>query len=91
MGNRHLRRALYMPALVAVRYEPHLRAFYEHLLARGKTKMQAVVAVMRKLSQAIYGMFKHNQPFEGSKVYRIPEHGADRVAIRPTFSTTEAA
>ncbi len=56
-----------------------------------KTKMQAVVGVMRKLSHAIYGMFKHNQPFEGSKVYRIPEHGADRVAIRPTFSTTEAA
>ncbi|MGH6786096.1 MAG: IS110 family transposase, partial [Novosphingobium sp.] len=43
-GNKHLRRALYMPALVAVRHDPHLRAFYEHLVARGKAKMQALVA-----------------------------------------------
>ena len=32
-GNRHLRRALYMPALVAVRCDPHLKAFYETLLS----------------------------------------------------------
>jgi transposase len=68
-GNRHLRRALYMPALVAVRHDPHLCAFYEHLLARGKTKMQALVATMRKLLHAIFGMFKHDQPFDGAKVY----------------------
>jgi len=72
-GNRHLRRALYMPALVAVRREPHFRAYYEHLLARGKTKMQALVAVMRKLLHAVYGMFRHQLPFEGSKVYRLPQ------------------
>ncbi len=68
-GNAHLRRALYMPALVASQHEPHLRGFYQHLLARGKTKLQALVAVMRKLLHAIFGMFKHNQPFEGSKIY----------------------
>jgi transposase len=70
-GNKHLRRALYMPALVAVVHEPHLRAFYEHLLARGKTKMQALVAVMRKLLHAIFGMFKHHQTFDGTKVYAL--------------------
>ncbi len=58
-----------MPALVAVQHQPHLRAFYEHLLARGKTKMQALVATMRKLLHAIYGMFKHDQLFDGQKVY----------------------
>jgi transposase len=68
-GNKHLRRALYMPALVAVRHDPHLRAFYDHLLARGKTKMQALVATMRKLLHAIFGMFKHDQLFDGQKVY----------------------
>jgi transposase len=68
-GNKHLRRALYMPALVAIVHEPHLRAFYDHLLARGKTKMQALVAVMRKLLHAIFGMFKHDQTFDGTKVY----------------------
>jgi len=70
-GNKHLRRALYMPALVAIVRQPHLRAFYEHLLARGKTKMQALVAAMRKLLHAIYGMFKHDQLFEGQKVYAL--------------------
>jgi len=68
-GNKHLRRALYMPALVAVRHQPNLRAFYEHLLARGKTKLQALVATMRKLLHAIFGMFKHDQLFDGAKVY----------------------
>jgi transposase len=68
-GNKHLRRALYMPALVAVQHEAHLRAFYEHLLARGKTKMQALVATMRKLLHALYGMFKHDQLFAGAKAY----------------------
>jgi transposase len=70
-GNKHLRRALYMPALVAIVREPHLRAFYEHLLARGKTKMQALVATMRKLLHAIFGMFKHDQLFAGEKVYAL--------------------
>ena len=68
-GNQHLRRALYMPALVAVQHQSHLRAYYEHLLARGKTKMQALVATMRKLLHAIFGMFKHDQLFDGAKVY----------------------
>lgn len=68
-GNKHLRRALYMPALVAVRHDPHVRAYYQHLLARGKTKMQALVATMRKLLHAIFGMFKHHQLFDGAKVY----------------------
>jgi len=67
-GNKHLRRALYMPALVAVQHQPHVRAYYEHLLARGKTKLQALVATMRKLLHAIFGMFKHDQLFDGQKV-----------------------
>ena len=68
-GNQHLRRALYMPALVAVQHQPHLRAFYQHLIQRGQTQMQALVATMRKLLHAIFGLFKHDQFFHGPKVY----------------------
>jgi transposase len=68
-GNRHLRRALYMPALAAVRWDPHLKAFYESLLARHKRKMQALVAVARKLLHAIYGIFKSKMPYDGSKLF----------------------
>ena len=71
VGNRHLRRALYMPALVAVQHEPAVRAFYEKLLARGKKPMQANVAVMRKLLHAIHGMLEHDQDFDGKKFFSM--------------------
>jgi transposase len=64
-GNRFLRRALFMPALVASRFDPALRACYRRLLARGKSKRQALTAVMRKLLHAIFGMFHHQQPYCG--------------------------
>ena len=67
-GSRHLRRALYMPALVALRREPHLRGFYQRLLIHGKVRLQAVVAVMRKLLHALLAMFRSNQPYDGSKL-----------------------
>ncbi|MDR3674840.1 MAG: IS110 family transposase [Acidobacteriota bacterium] len=70
-GNKHLRHALFMPALVAVQHDPHLRAFYQHLLAKGKFKMQALVAVMRKLLHALYAMFKSHQPYDGSKLFQL--------------------
>lgn len=69
-GNRHLRRALFMPALVAVQRDPALRSFYERLLGRGKAKMQALAAVMRKLLHAAFGMFKHDQPYDPSKLFQ---------------------
>lgn len=68
VGNRHIRRALYMPALTATRFAPQLRAFYLRLQARGKCKMVALVAVMRKLLHAIFGMFKYDDPFDGAKL-----------------------
>ena len=85
-GNRHLRRALYMPALVAVRHDLHLRAFYQHLIDHGKAKLQALVAVMRKLLHAIFGMFKHRQAYDGSKIFRLQPQ-----APQPLLCTTEVA
>jgi transposase len=66
-GNSHLRRFLYMPALVAVRCDPHIQAFYDQLLARGKKPLQALVAVMRKLLHSLHGMLRHKIPFDGAK------------------------
>jgi transposase len=68
-GNIHLRGALYMPALVAIRVDARTRAFYEALLARHKYPKQAIVAVMRKLLLAIYGMFLHDTVYDPSKCY----------------------
>jgi hypothetical protein len=68
-GNRHLRRALYMPALVASRCDPHAKAFFKSLLARNKARLQALIAVARKLLHAIYGIFRSGLKYEGTKLF----------------------
>jgi transposase len=78
-GNKYLRHSLFMPALVAARHDPYLGAFYQHLLAKGKFKMQALVAVMRKLLHAIHAMFKNHQAYDGSKLFRLPSIPAEEV------------
>ena len=48
-GSSRIRSALYMPALTAIRCNPVLQVFYQHLVEAGKPPQLAVVAVMRKL------------------------------------------
>lgn len=71
-GNRHIRSALYMPALSAKQHDPHVKAYFQHLVDNGKKPLQAVCAVMRKLLHAIHGMLKDNQPFDNTRFYVIP-------------------
>ena len=71
-GNRYLRSALFMPALVATQHDPNIRAFYQKLVDHGKTKMQAIVAVMRKLLHALHGMLRTDSDFVGEKFFVIP-------------------
>jgi transposase len=63
IGNARLRAALWMPTLTAVRNNPWLRAYYEHLRARGKLPKVPLVACMHKLLLAVYSVAKHRQPF----------------------------
>jgi len=65
-GNRYLRKALYMPALVAIKYNAPLRHFALRLRAAGKPKMSIVCAVMRKLIHIAFGVLKHQTPFNPS-------------------------
>jgi len=67
-----------MPALVAVRHDPCLRAFYQVLLARHKAKLQAIIAVARKMLHAIFGMFRWCTGYDGSRLF-------------PTLELTSAA
>jgi len=87
VGNRHLRNSLYMPALVASRREPHLRGFYQHLLARGKKKKPALTAVARKLLHAIYGMFRSGRAYDGALSYALPA-SARFPTVAPVQSST---
>lgn len=64
IGNAAVRRALYLPAVVAMRANPLLRVVAQRLLAAGKPKMCVVGAVMRKLLHQAHGVLKHNRPFD---------------------------
>lgn len=64
MGRSQLRKAFFMPALVALRYNPLLKAMRERMLAAGKAKMAIVGAAMRKLVHLIYGVLKSGVPFD---------------------------
>jgi len=71
-GNAHIRSALYMPALSAKQHDPHVKAYFQHLVDNGKKPLQAVCAIMRKLLHAIHGMLKHNKPYDNTRFYAIP-------------------
>lgn len=71
-GNRHIRTALYMPALSAKQHDPHVKAYFQHLVDNGKKPLQAVCAVMRKLLHAIHGMLRYDKPFDNTRFYAIP-------------------
>ena len=62
-GRSHVRRVLYMAALVATRYNPVIKKFYARLLAKGKVKKVALVACMRKLLTILNCMVRNNEPW----------------------------
>lgn len=65
-GNSRVRKALFMPAINASRYNPLLRQFSERLSRRGKTKMVIIGAVMRKLLHLAFGVLKTRKPFDSN-------------------------
>ncbi|MEA3331962.1 MAG: IS110 family transposase [Campylobacterota bacterium] len=63
-GNRRIRTALYLPTLSAIQHNPIIAPFYKKLISRGKLKMVAVCACMRKLLHIIVGVLKNQIPFD---------------------------
>jgi transposase len=67
-GRAHVRATLYMSTLVAVRYNPVLKAFYQRLCTAGKAKKVALTACMRKLLTILNAMVKHQKPWQAQEV-----------------------
>jgi len=65
-GRAHVRAALYMAALVGVRHNPALRAFYHRLLERGKPKKVALTACMHKLLTILHAVLRDHTPWQPS-------------------------
>jgi len=63
-GRASVRAALYMATLVASRYNPLIRSFYQRLCAAGKPKKVALTACMRKLLTILNAMLKHHVPWQ---------------------------
>jgi transposase len=63
-GRAAVRQALYMPAVVAIRHNPRLQAVYRRLVAAGKPKKVALVAVMRKLLVMLNAILRHHTPWQ---------------------------
>jgi len=66
VGNGRLRRAMYFPAMTALRFNSAVKAFGDRLKERGKEKMVVVGAAMRKLLHICYGVLKSGRPFDAS-------------------------
>jgi transposase len=64
IGNARLRKALYFPAMTALRCSAFFKKWAEGLRERGKSKMSVICAVMRKLIHLAYGVLKTGQPFD---------------------------
>jgi transposase len=67
-GRASVRTLLYMATLVAIRHNPPIRAFYQHLRQQGKLKKVALVACMRKLLTCLNAMIRDNTPWQDEKV-----------------------
>lgn len=68
-GNAYLRAALYMPAMSAVRHDPRAKAFYEVLVSRGKKKIQAQCAVMRKYLTGLWACIQTETAFDSTLLF----------------------
>ncbi len=69
VGNARLRAILYMNAISAIRHDRGARLFFAQMVARGKKRMQAVVAVMRKLLHGIWIVLQRRVRFDSSVLF----------------------
>jgi len=63
-GNRHLRKAMHMPALTAISSDQRAKAIFVRLVSKHGIKMKAVVAVQRKLLEMVYTIWKTGKPYD---------------------------
>lgn len=63
-GNRHLRKALHLPALTAIRHDERFKAIFARIVGKHGIKMKAAVAIQRKLLEMAYTVCKSNSPYD---------------------------
>ena len=64
MGRKAPRQILYMVSIVAIQSNPLIREIYEKHVEKGMKKKAALGVCMHKIIRIVYGMLKHNRPFD---------------------------
>jgi transposase len=72
-GNQHLRKAMHLPALSAIRHDLRFKAVFVRLVSRHGIKMKAVVAVQKKLLEMIYTLWKTNADYDRNYLQKISQ------------------
>ena len=86
-GNSHIRRALYMPSLSAVRKSGIFKDLYDRIFERTGKKQMALVAVQRKLLTTMYALQKNGTYYEVDYHKVLPENGVGKPIDLPTVTT----
>jgi len=79
-GNKHLRKAMHLPALSAIRHDELFKALFERLVAKNGIKMKGIVAVQRKLLEMIYTLYKNKQEYDRDYIAKKLENQNKKAA-----------
>jgi transposase len=63
-GNRHLRKAMHLPSLSAVKHDENFKEIYARLISKHGIKMKALIAIQRKLLELTYVLFKNKKKYD---------------------------
>lgn len=86
-GNKHIRRALYFPALVAKQHDKRMGALYDRVFEKSFISKKAQVAVQRKLLLIIYALFKNDQAYDAEY---LEKQEAEKIAKKNAEKTQAA-
>ena len=83
-GRKEPRKILFMVAITAIRCNPLIRELYERHLSKGKAKMDAIGVCMHKILRIVYGMLKHQKPFDPQLDIQNRQRSAAKAAEDPS-------
>jgi transposase len=72
-GNHRLKNAMFLAAFVAIRHDPHARAYYQRKRAEGKKHNAAVICVARRRCDLIWAMLTRNEPYDATRSENHPK------------------
>lgn len=68
-GSSLAKHALYMASVSCLLHNKELKQYYDTKKSQGKSKQEGIIAVARKLATIIYSIFRHNTPYDPSRVF----------------------